>query len=62
MSEEVAHVSARVSAILGYVPRVENTTIANLLDQGLSIGARIVRLRENRDPWRGVEFDVDLLV
>lgn len=47
---------------LGYMPRVENTTIANLIGQRLLVQARVVRLRESRDPWRTVEFKVDLLV
>lgn len=47
---------------LGYLPRVENTTIANLLEEGLSIQARLVRLRESRDPWRTVQFEVILLL
>lgn len=41
---------------LGYVPRVENTMISNLIDQGLSVQARIARLRGSHDPWRRVEI------
>lgn len=47
---------------LGYVPRVENTTIANLIEQELLVQARIVRLRESHVPWRRVEFEMALSV
>lgn len=46
---------------LGYVRRVENTMISNLIDQGLSVQARIARLRESRDPWWRVGFEATLL-
>lgn len=47
---------------LGYMPRVGNTMIANLIDQGLPVQARIVRLWESRDPsWR-VACEITLLI
>lgn len=41
---------------LGYVPRIENHAISQLLDRGETLTARIVRLEESLDPWRRVEF------
>lgn len=43
---------------LGYVPRLENTAVAQMLDRGERLSARIVQLRESRDPWERVRFRV----
>lgn len=43
---------------LGYVPRRENRMIAAALDRGERLVARIVRLGDDPDPWRRVEFEV----
>lgn len=43
---------------LGYVPRAENRVIAQALDQGEKLSARIARLNEDANPWRRVEFEV----
>ena len=43
---------------LGYVPRAENRAIAAAMDAGEKVAARISRLREERNPWRRVEFEV----
>jgi hypothetical protein len=43
---------------LGYVPRADNQAVARLLDQGTPLEARIVRLRESRNPWQRVLFEV----
>lgn len=45
---------------LGYVPRVENTTVAQMLDRGERLTARVVRLKQDRDPWERVRFAVEL--
>ncbi len=43
---------------LGYVPRVENTAVAQMLDRGERLSATIVQLRESRDPWQRVQFRI----
>ncbi len=43
---------------LGYVPRADNEAVARLLDSGTRLEARIVRLREKRNPWQRVLFEV----
>jgi hypothetical protein len=45
---------------LGYVPRRENRTLAQMMDRGERLEARIVRLREDDNPWRRIRFRVDL--
>ena len=43
---------------LGYIPRRENRTLAQLLDQGERLEATIVRLLEEENPWRKIRFQV----
>jgi hypothetical protein len=45
---------------LGYVPRLENTAVAQMLDRGERLTARIVRLQESADPWERMRFFVEL--
>ncbi len=45
---------------LGYVPRVENTAVAQMLDRGERLTARIVRLKEDQNPWERVWFTMVL--
>lgn len=45
---------------LGYVPRRENRALAQALDAGERLEARVSALRDDADPWRRVEFDVYL--
>ncbi len=45
---------------LGYVPRAENRAIAQALDAGETLEARVTGLRDDPDPWRRVEFAVYL--
>ncbi|MFC5300152.1 HIRAN domain-containing protein [Azospira restricta] len=47
---------------LGYVPRAENRALAAAMDRGERVEARVARLREHRDPWQRVEFEVYLLL
>jgi hypothetical protein len=44
---------------LGYIPRVENTAIAQMLDRGERLTARIVRLYVAPDPWKQVTLAVE---
>jgi beta-galactosidase/beta-glucuronidase len=46
---------------LGYIPRRENRTLARLLDQGEQMEATIVRLLDDKNPWRKIRFRVDWL-
>lgn len=46
---------------LGYLPRKENTPFARMLDRGLRLEGRIVRLRDHADPWRRIRLSVALL-
>ena len=46
---------------LGYVPRSENAAIAQMLDRGESLEARISRLLMQEDPWERVRFTVYLV-
>jgi len=43
---------------LGYVPRRDNSDVARQIDLGAPVQARIVRLKEARNPWQRVEFEV----
>jgi hypothetical protein len=45
---------------LGYIPRAENSTIAQMLDRGEQLDARICRLVESSDPWERVRITVSL--
>ena len=45
---------------LGYVPRSQNRALAQALDAGERLEARVSALRDDADPWRRVEFDVYL--
>ena len=46
--------------VLGYLPRVENSTVSRALDAGEAVEARISRLREHRNPWQRLEIEVFL--
>ena len=45
---------------LGYVPRGENSAIAQMLDRGERLSATISRLTIDEDPWQRVRFSVFL--
>lgn len=46
---------------LGYIPKRENRTLAQLLDQGEQLEATIIRLLEDENPWRKIRFQVTWL-
>ncbi|MHB8766205.1 MAG: HIRAN domain-containing protein [Deferrisomatales bacterium] len=46
---------------IGYVPRLDNAAVAQLLDRGEPLEARVTRLRRSRDPWERVGFEVAVL-
>lgn len=45
---------------LGYLPRVENTAISQMMDHGKRIKARIIRLKESKNPWDRVQLEIKL--
>lgn len=45
---------------LGYVPRLENTAVSQMLDRGERLTARVVRSKESPDPWERLWFVVGL--
>lgn len=47
---------------LGYVPRVDNSVLAQLMDRGVPLRARISGLRRSYDPWERVSFEVEMEV
>lgn len=44
--------------MLGYIPRRENSDVARQMDRGAPVKARIVKLKESRNPWQRIEFEV----
>lgn len=47
-------------AKLGFVPRMDNAAVSQMLDRGESLSARIVRLERSDNPWDRVRFAVTL--
>ncbi len=43
---------------LGYLPRAHNRVVAEAIDRGDRLLARVTRLTRHPDPWRRVEFEV----
>lgn len=43
---------------LGYVPRIENATLASLMDRGHRLAAEVNAKRESPDPWQRLELRV----
>lgn len=43
---------------LGYVPRRENHAVAQHMDRGGRVEARVSRLLVHRNPWQRIEFEV----
>lgn len=46
---------------LGYVPRAENSAIAQMLDRGESLDARIRGLSVDDDPWNRIRISISLV-
>lgn len=44
--------------MLGYIPRRENSDVARQMDRGAPVKARIVQLKEARNPWQRIKFEV----
>lgn len=47
---------------LGYVPRAENRAVAQAIDTGEQLEAKVSRLRDDPDPWRRIEFEIFLVL
>jgi len=45
---------------LGYIPRRHNRLLADLMDRGERLGARVTRLLETDNPWRRVRIRIEL--
>jgi hypothetical protein len=45
---------------LGYVPRMENAAVAQMLDRGERLTARVERLQLSTNPWERVRLAVEL--
>jgi hypothetical protein len=43
---------------LGYIPKRENRTLAQLLDQGERLETTIIRLLDDENPWRRIRCQV----
>ena len=43
---------------LGYVPQRENRAVAQHMDRGGNVEARVSKLRQHRNPWQRIEFEV----
>ncbi|MES0872865.1 HIRAN domain-containing protein [Sinimarinibacterium thermocellulolyticum] len=46
---------------IGYLPRAENTAVAQMLDRGERLAAHIQALALDADPWKRVRVSVELL-
>ena len=46
---------------LGYVPRGDNRAIAQMLDRGESLDARISKLLVEEDPWERIRITISLV-
>lgn len=43
---------------LGYVPRLENHAVAQLMDRGESLSARVTALQVNPNPWERIRIEI----
>ncbi|MCP3671442.1 MAG: HIRAN protein [Gammaproteobacteria bacterium] len=46
---------------LGYVPRRENTTLAQMIDHRQQLEGQIIRLAEDNNPWQRIRISVSLI-
>ncbi len=47
---------------IGYVPRRENSVVAELMDRGEQVTGCITQLSDSDDPWQRVRIDISLEV
>lgn len=43
---------------LGYLPREENKVIARIMDQGMTVKARIIKIKPEEHPYRRIKVNV----
>lgn len=48
----------RGNAKLGYIPRAENSAVAQMMDRGECLSAWIDGLMEDDDPWKRVRITI----
>lgn len=46
------------SSKVGYLPRVENKVIARMMDQGMTVKAKIIKIKPEEHPYRRVKANV----
>lgn len=46
--------------LLGYVPRADNRGLATAMDAGERLSGRVIRILDDSDPWRRLQFDIYL--
>jgi hypothetical protein len=46
---------------LGYIPRLDNATLASLMDRGHTLAARVATRQLSRDPWQRLTLAVSLV-
>jgi len=46
---------------LGYIPRGDNSAVAQMLDRGESLAARITQLKVAEEPWERIRIEVSLV-
>ena len=46
---------------VGYIPRRLNRMPASLMDQGVSIKAKVIKLRADDFPWRSIKIQLDMV-
>jgi hypothetical protein len=47
---------------LGYIPRLDNAAVSQLMDRGEGLDAEIACLNESRNPWERVGVEVKWLM
>jgi len=47
---------------LGYIPRSDNAVIANLMDQGRAVQARLRMKTLSANPWKRLSVEVMMMV
>jgi len=47
---------------IGYLPRLENTAVSQMLDRGVPLTAEIAELSRSQDPWQRVQLRVEVVL
>jgi len=47
---------------LGYLPRVENTAVSQIIDQGQRVNGLIAKKQKSKDPWERLAIEVWLQI